>query len=113
MSQNPIFSFELHRRLVVKDPNGPTWTSVVGEGNKKALLIGINYIGQGKGELQGRISDANTVRKLIMARGFKDGRDNMRVLIDREGAGSATQPTRKNVIAGVLRKIDRGFYVQL
>ena len=72
----------------------------IGQGNKKALLIGINYFGQ-PGQLKGCINDVANVKKLIMRRGFQDSADNMKVL--HEGTTSvnpATEPTRENIIEG-------------
>lgn len=40
-----------------------------GNGQKRALLIGINYIGQ-KGQLRGCVNDVNTMRSFIEAHGY-------------------------------------------
>ncbi len=68
-------------------------------GNKKALLIGINYPGT-KAELRGCINDvANVKEKLLVGRfKFPTDKEHMRVLTD-DGKGDA-QPTRANMIAG-------------
>merc|ERR1711902_157696 len=50
-------------------------------GNKKALLIGINYFGQ-SGELRGCINDVNNIRSLLYSRGFSGDPEHMRVLTD-------------------------------
>ena len=70
------------------------------QGNKKALLIGINYFGQ-SGELKGCINDVNNIKRLIMSRGFRDGPSHMRVLTD-DSRNPADQPTRRNIIEGEL-----------
>ena len=75
------------------------------QGNKKALLIGINYFGQ-SGQLKGCINDVTNVKKLIMTRGFPESSAHMRVL--HEGTTSinpCTQPTRKNIIEGMQTSI--------
>jgi len=45
--------------------------SIVINGNKKALLIGINYTGT-KNELYGCINDVESVKERITSNGFKD-----------------------------------------
>jgi hypothetical protein len=45
--------------------------SIIINGNKKALLIGINYTGT-KDELYGCINDVESVKERIIANGFKD-----------------------------------------
>ncbi len=68
-------------------------------GNKKALLIGINYKGT-SAELRGCINDVQNVKDKLLVAKFKfptDG-DHMRVLTD-DGKGHA-QPTRANMIEG-------------
>ena len=75
-------------------------------GNKKALLIGINYFGQ-RGYLPGCHNDVANVKELIMARGFTDTPDLMRELIDHEDTASkdpATEPTRENILEGMYMK---------
>ena len=69
------------------------------KGNKKSLLIGINYFGQ-SGELRGCINDVNNVKKLIMSMGFPGSAANMRVLTD-DSRKSDLRPTRKNIIDGI------------
>ena len=83
-----------------------------GQGNKKALLIGINYFGQ-PGQLKGCINDVTTVKKLIMARGFPESAAHMRVL--HEGITSmnpATHPTRRNIIEGMQTNCDKSLASQ-
>ena len=69
------------------------------KGNRKSLLIGINYFGQ-SGELRGCINDVNNVKKLIMSMGFPGSTAHMRVLTD-ETRKPDTRPTRKNIIEGI------------
>ena len=69
-------------------------------GNKKALLIGINYFGQ-SGELRGCINDVNNIRRLIQSRGFSDDYNSMRILTD-DQRDPGRHPTRRNIIEGVI-----------
>ena len=69
------------------------------KGNKKALLIGINYIGL-KGELRGCINDVNNMKSLIKSRGFTEDQDHMRMLTD-DQKDAKYQPTAKNITEGM------------
>eukprot|EP00092_Neocalanus_flemingeri_P034419 GFUD01037428.1.p1 GENE.GFUD01037428.1~~GFUD01037428.1.p1 ORF type:complete len:672 (-),score=115.80 GFUD01037428.1:757-2772(-) len=69
-------------------------------GNKKALLIGINYFGQG-GELRGCINDVNNIKSLVQSRGFSDDPSHMVILTD-DQRDPRFQPTRENIIEGML-----------
>jgi len=68
-------------------------------GNKKALLIGINYFGQ-SGELRGCINDVNNIKSLLRSRGFGEDYNHMRVLTD-DNRGGSSYPTRSNIIEGM------------
>ena len=68
-------------------------------GNKKALLIGINYYGQ-RGELRGCINDVNNIKRLITSRGFIEDSTHMRILTD-DHRNAALHPTRRNIIEGM------------
>ena len=68
-------------------------------GNKKALLIGINYFGQ-RGELRGCINDVNNIKRLITSNGFREDSAHMRILTDDSRNGSM-HPTRRNIIEGM------------
>jgi hypothetical protein len=59
--------------------------------NRKALLIGINYVGQ-KGELKGCWNDVKNVHSYISRKGF----NNVRVVTDEPT--SSMKPTRQNII---------------
>lgn len=65
------------------------------EGTKRALMIGINYVGHDPGELRGCHNDvgnmANYIRKV---HGFED--ENITILMD---DGDHTEPTRDNIVA--------------
>ena len=74
------------------------------QGNKKALLIGINYFGQ-SGELRGCVNDVNNIKQLIMSRGFRES--NMMILTD-DQRDPRCHPTRHNIIEGIIVKILKG-----
>ena len=74
------------------------------QGNKKALLIGINYFGQ-SGELRGCVNDVNNIKQLIMSRGFRES--NMMILTD-DQRDPRCHPTRQNIIEGKVEKILKG-----
>lgn len=57
--------------------------------NKKALLIGINYVGTSN-ELNGCINDINCIKERISKNGF----DNITVLTD----DTSIKPTKKNIL---------------
>ena len=61
-------------------------------GEKKALLIGINYIGQ-QGELRGCHNDVKVMKTKIESQGFSP--NNITVLLD---DGSHTKPTGANIV---------------
>ncbi|KAI9342089.1 peptidase C14, caspase domain-containing protein [Zopfochytrium polystomum] len=64
---------------------------------RRALLIGINYIGQ-KVELKGCINDVKNVRKMLVTRlGYDDSPDAMLVLTD-DAPESDKQPTKANIL---------------
>ena len=63
-------------------------------GNRRALLIGINYVGQ-QGQLSGCHNDVGNIKDYIMdAHGFKE--EDIMVLMD---DGNHTDPTHENIIA--------------
>ena len=68
-------------------------------GNRKSLLIGINYYGQ-SGELGGCHNDVTNVKDLIMNKSFLDEEEHMRVLLDGNDDPSL-EPTRENIIVGM------------
>lgn len=68
-------------------------------GNKKALLVGINYKGT-NAELRGCINDVVNIKKLITQKfGFKDDSEHMMVLTDDQQGKNA--PTKENMIKGM------------
>mmetsp|Transcript_35669 Transcript_35669/g.69881 ORF Transcript_35669/g.69881 Transcript_35669/m.69881 type:complete len:495 (-) Transcript_35669:254-1738(-) len=62
----------------------------------KSLLIGINYKGQGRGELQGCHNDVKKVQQRIASLGFSSDPSSQLVLMD---DGAATPPTKANIWA--------------
>ena len=69
------------------------------QGNKKALLIGINYFGQ-SGELRGCVNDVNNIKSLIKSRGFTEDQYHMLILTD-DQRDPRYHPTRRNIIEGM------------
>jgi hypothetical protein len=66
-------------------------------GNKKALLIGINYFGQ-RGELRGCINDVQNIKQFISSRyGFPVHPNHMVVLTD-DQRDPNYRPTKQNII---------------
>lgn len=87
-------------------PQSPTHGGLLSNcrGNKKALLIGINYFGQG-GELRGCINDVNNIKNLIQSRGFSDDPSHMVILTD-DQRDPRFQPTRDNIIQAMYWLVD-------
>jgi len=97
------------------DLNDPFEMAGAYAGNKKSLLIGINYIGHSSGVLSGCINDVCSMKQYICEdEGFPDDDYNMRVLVDdpydpnvQEFIPCQTyQPTRDNIIDGVRWLVD-------
>eukprot|EP01102_Stenamoeba_stenopodia_P013515 TRINITY_DN4396_c0_g1_i1.p1 TRINITY_DN4396_c0_g1~~TRINITY_DN4396_c0_g1_i1.p1 ORF type:complete len:411 (-),score=93.89 TRINITY_DN4396_c0_g1_i1:139-1371(-) len=65
--------------------------------NKKALLIGINYIGHARGQLRGCINDVRNLYAFLTQHYFYRP-ENMRVLVD-DSPDPNCRPTRANIIA--------------
>jgi len=64
------------------------------EGVKRAVMIGINYVGDSPGELAGCWNDVLNMKKYIMdVHGFQE--ENITVLLD---DGEHTEPTYENII---------------
>lgn len=80
------------RKMDVKEPFQIVPANV---GTKRALLIGINYVGQ-QGQLSGCHNDVARIKEhLIEREGFSES--NIQVLMD---DGSHQSPTRANIMAG-------------
>ena len=75
------------------------------KGNRKSLLIGIEYLGT-PGELRGCINNINNVKKLIVQMGFPSSTAKMRVLTD-DTRNPETRPTRKNIIDGGFHRTEQ------
>uniref|UniRef100_A0A7S2S7T5 Peptidase C14 caspase domain-containing protein n=1 Tax=Mucochytrium quahogii TaxID=96639 RepID=A0A7S2S7T5_9STRA len=66
-----------------------------GSGKRRAVLIGINYVGQ-RGELRGCHNDVISMKTYLETQGFVDG--DMKVLMD---DGSHENPTAKNIMSAI------------
>ncbi|KAJ3030844.1 UNVERIFIED_CONTAM: hypothetical protein HDU68_007619 [Siphonaria sp. JEL0065] len=72
-----------------------------GTGNKKALIIGINYAGTDS-ELSGCINDAQNLKEFIcQSYGYNASPESMLMLLD-DSSDSAKLPTFKNMLAGFV-----------
>jgi|SwirhirootsSR2_FD_contig_31_9533364_length_1177_multi_2_in_0_out_0_2 hypothetical protein len=71
-------------------------------GNKKALLIGINYTGT-KSALRGCHNDAHSIRNFLCSRGFPNSASNIVMLLDdpKFCPGPAFWPTRANIVTAM------------
>ena len=68
-------------------------------GRRKALLIGINYVGQ-PNALRGCVNDVRNVKKFLESYGgYKE--EDMVILTDEPNRGAKCQPTRANIIRGM------------
>mmetsp|Transcript_22610 Transcript_22610/g.28897 ORF Transcript_22610/g.28897 Transcript_22610/m.28897 type:complete len:330 (-) Transcript_22610:281-1270(-) len=77
-----------------------TMQIVKGHGAKRALLIGINYVGQ-NGELSGCHNDVLNIKEYLMdVLGFEE--DNIMVLMD---DGIHHEPTRDSILSGYRRLV--------
>jgi len=63
----------------------------------KALLIGINYVGQ-EGGLRGCHNDVKMMKQFITDQGFSDSPEDMKILMD---DGENEMPTRENIEAAM------------
>lgn len=84
---------DVHQKFEIV-PEGAT-------GSRRALLIGINYVGQ-QGELSGCHNDVLNIKKYIMdVHGFPE--ENITVLMD---DGVHPDPTRENIINGYKKLVN-------
>lgn len=77
----------------VRNPSNPN-------GRTKALLIGINYVGQNPGELSGCVNDVRMMQRFLKEQGFDDSTERMRVITDDVSYFHAA-PTGDNIIAAM------------
>jgi hypothetical protein len=71
-----------------------------GSGRRRAMLIGINYVGSSQGELQSCHNDCQNVREFLKTvHNFRD--EEMMVLVDEEG-GVGQKPTKENIENGFV-----------
>ncbi|KAF9558903.1 hypothetical protein CPC08DRAFT_709250 [Agrocybe pediades] len=85
------------QRYLKELPTNPNFCYSSCKGRKKAVCIGINYIGQ-KDELRGCANDARNMRKFLMTNyGFKSS-DILLLLDDDKGpTGGAAKPTKREM----------------
>ncbi|KAK8128102.1 hypothetical protein PG984_009210 [Apiospora sp. TS-2023a] len=79
-------------------PEGYTFQYSHCTGKRKALLIGINYMGQ-EGELRGCINDTKNVSTFLMER-YNYKREDMIILTD-DTSDPRLQPTKANMLRGM------------
>ena len=63
------------------------------KGQKRALLIGINYLREARAQLKGCINDVHTVNSFLRSKGFQ----NIHILTDDQNDPSH-QPTKENIL---------------
>ncbi|KAI0160249.1 caspase domain-containing protein [Xylariaceae sp. FL1272] len=85
-------------------PAGYTFQYSNCTGKRKALLIGINYFGQGSTELKGCINDTKNLSQFLIERyGYK--REDMIILTD-DAHEPMLQPTKQNMIRAMGWLVD-------
>jgi len=85
-------SMDLNCDFSVKNPES--------NGNMRALLVGINYVGQ-NGELRGCHNDVETMRRYLEGQGYEE--NNMKILLD---DGEHEDPNKDNIIAAFQWLVD-------
>ena len=76
---------------------------VTPSGRRKALLVGINYVGL-KSRLRGCCNDAKTMRHVLLQQNFVDDPEHMVVMIDENDEdimSSSPLPTKENIRKGL------------
>ena len=68
-----------------------------GQGNVKALFIGINYYGQ-KGQLSGCVNDVKTMQSLVRKQGLANGQYQEVVLVDDKSFPNSKFPTKQEIL---------------
>eukprot|EP00007_Cunea_sp_BSH-02190019_P008211 CAMPEP_0174236186 /NCGR_PEP_ID=MMETSP0417-20130205/5391_1 /TAXON_ID=242541 /ORGANISM="Mayorella sp, Strain BSH-02190019" /LENGTH=527 /DNA_ID=CAMNT_0015314793 /DNA_START=30 /DNA_END=1613 /DNA_ORIENTATION=+ len=68
------------------------------QGNRKALLIGINYLNSARGRLRGCINDVKKMKEFLKRYHYQES--DMLILTD-DQRDPSRQPTRANIIAGI------------
>ncbi|KAI7889374.1 peptidase C14, caspase domain-containing protein [Mucor mucedo] len=91
--------FFLHVDPKVKDSGTPNFKLSNCQGRKKALLIGINYLGTDN-ELSGCFNDVANIKDFISTLyGFQE--EDMVILTDDQPHDSKLYPTRENILAAM------------
>ena len=75
----------------------PVGGGAPGSGNRKALLIGINYYGQ-QGQLSGCINDVKTMQQVLRRVGYAQGSYQEVILCDDRSFPGAKSPTKQEII---------------
>lgn len=91
------------RRAVTEVKLSPSVRPVTPSGRRKALLIGINYVGL-KSRLRGCCNDAKTMRHVLLQQNFVDDAEHMVVMIDENDEdimSSSPLPTKENIRKGL------------
>ncbi|KAF9279050.1 Ca(2+)-dependent cysteine protease [Linnemannia elongata] len=83
--------------LVVRHADGTTIPLSDCTGERRALLIGINYTGRTR--LRGCVNDTAIMKGFLEGRGFKD--ENIRILTD-DQVGTCWMPTRENMLHNLM-----------
>jgi len=98
-TQNPQLSSS--RKIDLSHPFRVADTTSSG-GTRRAVLVGINYVGQ-NGQLSGCHNDVGNIQKyLINVGGYQE--QNMTVLLD---DGKHTNPTRANIISSLQKLVEQ------
>jgi len=85
---------------VMHEKYSPTNPTNHADSKRRALLIGINYVGQ-QGELRGCHNDVLSIKSYLLKEGFEEF--NMKVLLD---DGSHDTPSAKNILEGFRWLVD-------
>merc|ERR1712137_1065973 len=82
--------------LYKTEPGEPPLPPPTVTGTRKAVIVGINYIGHAKGQLKGCIPDANNVEQFLLTHGFPP--QNIKKLTD---DNPNAMPTKANMISAM------------
>ncbi|KAF9345376.1 Ca(2+)-dependent cysteine protease [Mortierella sp. NVP85] len=81
--------------LEYKRPDGKKIALSDCTGDRRAVLIGINYVG-GANPLNGYVNDTAVMKAFLLEKGFKE--ENIRVLTDAGQHNAKLMPTRDNIL---------------
>lgn len=87
---------ELNRNVAIINMYQPATISIsTSTANKRALLIGINYVGTAN-ELRGCINDVLSIKERLLQNGFSS--TNITMLTDSNSMSVSNKPTRANIL---------------